>query len=96
MTGFRRNPDVHNEIRSQPKFVAEMRSITTQVVIEVRAGAPKRSGYYRRHVRPDGTQIVGGDVFSHLVEFGSANNKPYAPLRRGVRAAGLRYRPLPK
>lgn len=32
----------------------------------------------------------------HLVEFGSKNNPPYAPLRRGVRAAGLRLDETPK
>jgi hypothetical protein len=30
------------------------------------------------------------DFAGHMVEFGSVNNPPYAPLRKGVRAAGLR------
>ncbi len=34
--------------------------------------------------------LVNTDYGGHLAEWGSANNPPYAPLRRGVRAAGLR------
>lgn len=30
------------------------------------------------------------DFAGHMVEWGSANNPPYAPIRRAVRAAGLR------
>ena len=40
----------------------------------------------------------GGNVYisntdhgGHLLEFGSKNNPPHAPLRRGVQAAGLRF-----
>jgi len=32
----------------------------------------------------------------HIVEFGSVNNHPYSPLRRGVQAAGLRLDEAPK
>lgn len=31
------------------------------------------------------------DIAAHLIEYGSKNNPPYAPLRRGVTAAGLRF-----
>ena len=90
MAAFRRNPAFHAEIRSEPEFTAHMRATATQVAVQARAGAPVHTRYYRRHIRPDGTHVVAGDPFSHLVEWGSANNPPYAPLRRGVRAAGLR------
>ena len=33
---------------------------------------------------------------AHLDEFGSVNNPPYAPLRRGAMAAGLRIEETPK
>jgi hypothetical protein len=36
------------------------------------------------------------DFAGHMVEFGSVNNPPYAPLRKGVRAAGLRLDETPK
>lgn len=47
---------------------------------------PKGKGYV----------VVATDPFGHLVEAGSANNDPYAPLQRGARAAGLRLIEEPK
>jgi len=38
----------------------------------------------------DGVFLVNTDYGGHIAEFGSANSPPYAPLRRGVMAAGLR------
>ncbi len=37
-----------------------------------------------------GARIVNTDHAGHLQEWGSRNNPPHAPLRRGVRAAGLK------
>lgn len=34
--------------------------------------------------------VINTDPFFHLTEWGSVNNPPYAPLRRGVQTAGLR------
>lgn len=38
----------------------------------------------------DEVRLVNTDHAGHLMEWGSAKNPPHAPLRRGVRAAGLR------
>lgn len=35
--------------------------------------------------------VVNTDHAGHLVEWGSENNPPHAPLRRGVHAAGLHF-----
>jgi hypothetical protein len=45
-------------------------------------------------VEREGTKILvaNHDHGGHLDEWGSINNPPYAPLRRGVRSAGLRFR----
>jgi hypothetical protein len=40
--------------------------------------------------------IVNTDSGGHMDEWGSVNNEPYAPLRRGVENAGLEFQPLPK
>lgn len=40
--------------------------------------------------------LMNIDHAGHLLEWGSINNPPHAPLRRGVLAAGLRFVPLPK
>lgn len=51
-------------------------------------------GYYGRFVKRAfqtfGT-VGSKDVAAHLIEFGSVNNPPYAPLRKGVDEAGLRF-----
>jgi hypothetical protein len=39
----------------------------------------------------DGVFLVNTDHAGHLMEFGSAQNPPHAPLRRAAAAAGLRY-----
>jgi hypothetical protein len=38
----------------------------------------------------DTPRLVNTDHAGHLQEWGSANNPPHAPLRRGARAGGLR------
>lgn len=92
---FRANPNAERELRAQPAFKAHMRTTTTAVAVEIKTAAPRgsgpKAGGYKRRVRPRGTRVIVGDPFWHLVEYGSRNNPPYAPVRRGVRAAGLRF-----
>jgi hypothetical protein len=93
---YRPNPLFEEEVRVQPEHERGMRKITKAVAAMVRLVAPHKTGYYERRVRARGTKIRVLDVFWHLVEYGSQNNRAYAPLRRGIRAAGLRFRPRPK
>lgn len=62
------------------------------VVKAAERAAPERSGNYRRSLRVavDGLQVRAEttDPFGHLVEFGSVNNPPYSPLRRGAAEVG--------
>lgn len=90
MTSFERNPRLEEELERDPRMTAHLRATATTVAVSVRATAPKTTGYYRKRVRPRGTRVVAEDFAWHLVEYGSVNNTPYAPLRRGTRAAGLR------
>jgi len=92
---FERERGYEDKIRRQPEFIGGMRARTTAVAVAVRQAAPDKTGYYKRHVRPDGTKVRATDTFWHLLEFGSVNNPPYAPLRRGVIASGLRFSPAP-
>lgn len=70
------------------------------VLHETQALAPDETGDYKDSLEivvEDGeTYVVTRDFAGHMVEWGSINNPPYAPLRRGVRAAGLELRELPK
>jgi hypothetical protein len=40
--------------------------------------------------------VVNVDPGGHMDEWGSVNNEPYAPLRRGVENAGLEFQPTSK
>jgi hypothetical protein len=90
------NPLFEEEVQVQPQHQRGMRRITEVVAEAVRMLAPHKTGYYERRVRAVGTKIRTLDVFWHLVEYGSKNSPAYAPLRRGIRAAGLHFRPRPK
>jgi len=39
----------------------------------------------------DGVRVTNTDHGGHLVEWGSKNNPPHAPLRRAVQAVGLPF-----
>lgn len=91
------NPVFEEAVRAQPQHEKGMRTITKRTAASVWAVAPHRTGYYKRHVKARGTLIVVSDRWAwHLIEFGSVNNRPYRPLARGVRAAGLGFVPAPK
>lgn len=78
-------------LQHAPQMSLHLQDAARAVADEVRAAAPVGdTGNYRRSVKADGGRVVSEDPFWHLVEFGSQNNPPYAPLRRGVRAAGVR------
>lgn len=87
---FRRNPLFERQMRADPGYESGLAKIAGRGADKIRAAAPTGgTGYYRRSVRSQGTSIVISDPFWHLIEWGSANNPPYAPIRRGIRAAGL-------
>lgn len=89
--------------RPNPKFIAELevQDETKEALVDAAEDVAKR---VRSHeiMRRKGSQpievddsgehprVVNTDHGGHLDEFGSAKNPPYAPLRTGVRAAGLR------
>lgn len=87
---FVRNPAFLAELAHSAGVIAHLATATGVVAAAVRAIAPDETGYYKRRVKARGTRVVAEDFGWHWVEFGSSNNPPYAPLRRGIRAAGLR------
>lgn len=58
------------------------------------AGAPwmprKRGQAIEVEGRGENVAVTNLDYAGHLIEWGSRNNPPHAPLRRAVRAAGYR------
>lgn len=84
-----------------------VKGILTQRAQDARAAvmklAPKKRAFfdYRRHVKARAARRVG-DHFEaalevdspgwHLPEYGTAEHPPTAPIRRGVKLAGLDFR----
>jgi hypothetical protein len=98
---FRPNPRLAAQLRAQPDYqraVAEAaepaRRQVDQLARQAQAPWMPKTGSGTGDAAvieqgPDGVRLVLAGHDAHLVEFGSANNPPHAPLRRGVRAAGL-------
>jgi hypothetical protein len=90
---YRPDPDWEAGLRGQPQFQAAIGRITQEVGAAVRMAAePSRhTGYFIRKITVIGNRVELRDPFWHLVEYGSRKNPAYAPARRGVRMAGLRF-----
>jgi hypothetical protein len=102
---FRPNPNAEDELRSQPEYREGLKEIAEPARVEVAAAARAESGPWmpRQGEEPiqvvddeDGVYIVNTDYAAAIQEYGSARTPPHAPLRRGVRAAGLRLEEQPK
>lgn len=94
---FRPNSRARAQLERDPAYRQLRRHAARAAAGAARAIAPVgRTGDYQDSIddREYGDEVVveSTDPFAHLVEFGSVNNPAYAPLRRGVRAAGLDLR----
>lgn len=92
---FRPNRRAVAELKADPRYKRTLTQAASESARMARALAPDGGPHlgYRETVRSgerDGKVVVEStDPFAHIVEWGSRNNPAYAPLRRGVRAAGL-------
>ena len=95
---FRRNPLFEAQAKADPRYRAGMALKAKLAAEAVRQMAPKGgTGHYAKSITTDKNVIYSTDVAAHIIEFGGGHIEvPYAPMRRGVRAAGLRLRELPK
>lgn len=48
------------------------------------------TGAYARSIRRDGVRVYSTDPAARVIEWGSSNNPPFAPLRRGADMTGAR------
>lgn len=80
-------------------MAAAKRTVADAIVDHAASSAPSDSGDYRASLRTvvsgDTTAAASSDFAAHLIEFGSVNNPPHAPLRGAVRALGLRLEEAP-
>lgn len=88
---FRRRKAFEKELRGQPEFQAALTQRTTVLAAVIEAASPHKTGYFARRVKDRRYRVRLEDPFWHLVEYGSINNPPYAPVRRAVRALSLRF-----
>ena len=90
----RLDPGFREELEATDEYQGGLARLAETVADAARRVAPERTGHYGRSIkvrRSDGKVYVATtDIAGHLIEFGSAKNPVYAPLRRGARAAGLR------
>lgn len=92
---FRPNPNFEAELRKDPGYRQGLSESAKGALAACQAAAPHgATDHYAESfvIADDGENVTIGntDFAAHLVEWGSVNNPAYAPLRRGVRAAGLR------
>jgi hypothetical protein len=100
MSGFRANPRLAAELEAQGKAqavlvkAAEKARPKAEALIpgKDKAWMPRKGnrGTVVVEVTATGARLVNTDHGGHLQEWGSKNNAPAAPLRRGVQAAGFR------
>jgi hypothetical protein len=69
----------HNVLESIPVHYG-----TGQEIFESTSKLYRRTSHGRPQVR-----VTTGDSLYHLLEWGSVNNPPYAPFRKGAEATGL-------
>lgn len=93
---YRPNPLFEEEVRAQVVHERGMRKITKEVAAVTARLAPDKTGYYQRRIKARGTAVTAEDFAWHMIEFGSVHNPPLAPLRRGLRASGVRLVKAPK
>lgn len=96
---FLANPRLVAELASDVLYRKELNGRLDDAVGAAKAAAPVKTGAYKAGIEaevvetPDGPvgRINGTDFKSHWVEWGTVAQAPKAPLRKGARAAGLRF-----
>jgi hypothetical protein len=91
---FARNLAFQAEIEAEARYKAEMHELAEKVAENARQLAPRDTGQYASSIIVQGSIVATTAFAGHMVEWGSVNNPPYAPLRRACRAAGLRVREI--
>lgn len=90
------NPGFSKEIMGERDFMDGLKGEAEKAKSYAENFSPVRTGAYR-----DSFEVVedGGNVYlsntdwkAHWIEWGNAHQAPQAPLRRGVQAAGLRFK----
>ena len=86
------NPAFIEEVSNEPGPKAAVDSAAAQGETHTRAIAWQiaDTGAYARSITRTGSTVSSSDPAAVYIEFGSRNNPPFAPLRRGADEAGLK------
>ncbi len=103
--GFRFTPDADGIFRatSGPEVAKFLDQRATDAAKEIRKRAPSKRGFmdYRKNVKTTKARRVGTTIQAevyvdsptwHLPEYGTSRISPSAPIRNGVRAAGIDFK----
>lgn len=90
---FVRNRAFERELRADPEFQSGQAQATVRVAESIKDAARpfRRTGHYIRLIKARKNRVYLDPHFAHIIERGSVNNAPQANVRRGVKAAGLRF-----
>jgi hypothetical protein len=94
---FRKNPNLERELKRDPRYKAALANAAEPAARASRVVAhrimPKGRGQQIGvEIHGDLVAIVNNDHGGAIDEFGTVNSPPYAPLRTGVRKAGLKFK----
>lgn len=93
MARFAPNPNLEDELAGDPGVRRRVAAVAREAGEATRdvARSLDGTGAYEGSVEVRGARVLTRDGAGHLIEHGSVNNPPYAPLRRGAEQVGARY-----
>lgn len=85
------NPKFVDELRADPATRAAMEGFANTALEFARLESPSKTFSERLDVEVSGDEVALVSNWSlwAIIEYGSVNNPPYAPIRRGIEGAGL-------
>ena len=94
------NPVGVAELLQQPGITTYTHHVTETLMQTAIAGSPRRTGHFSESYSvsfedtPAGVvgSLHNSDPGATAIEFGSVNNRPFAPMRRAARVLGLTVR----
>jgi hypothetical protein len=99
MSRFVRNPAGLRELARSAALAAVQQEVGEQVIARAKADSTSHQfsaslTVLARNAGPDGTIVSVGSKwpFAHLIEWGSVNNPPQAPLRKAASSLHLHFK----
>jgi len=93
---FKPNRNLERELAAEGDYQKGLAKGAQPAVDAAKQFAPVEEGDYRDGIEvvidDDAVRIDAKDWKSHFIEWGTVDTPIFAPLRRGVRAAGLRFK----